>query len=152
MIGLDGVQPWLLLPGCGWAGMACSVLMLRLAGHRLVYEVKAAQAEANDNAAVLKPLRPLFEKLRDLDDFAVLPSLFRPIMHLLLLVWTHSKHYNTATRFVTLMRLICNDLVEQARRAAPGAPYSAFHIPELRSFTPFSLSWRFRLRLVDFQL
>ena len=83
-------------------------------------EVKAAQAEATDNAAVLKPLRPLFEKLRDLDDFAVLPSLFRPIMHLLLLVWTHSKHYNTATRFVTLMRLICNDLVEQARRAAPG--------------------------------
>lgn len=87
---------------------------------RLLQEVKAAQAEAVDNAAILKPLRPLFEKLRDLDDFPVLPSLFRPIMHLLLLVWTHSKHYNTATRFVTLVRLICNDLVEQARRAAPG--------------------------------
>lgn len=92
---------------------------------RLVSEVKAAQAEANDNAAVLKPLRPLFDKLGMMDDFAALQGLFRPIMHLLLLIWTHSKHYNTATRFVSLMRLICNDLVEQARRAAPGGRCTA---------------------------
>ena len=88
---------------------------------RLQKEVKAAQEEANENASMLKPMTKLFEKLRDLDDFAVIPSLFKPIMHLLLLIWTHSRHYHSATRFVTLMRLICNDLLTQARRFTPGA-------------------------------
>ena len=92
--------------------------------HRLITEVKAAQEEANENATLLKPMRKLFEKLRDLDDFAVIPTLFRPILHLLLLVWTHGRHYNTATRFVTLMRLICNEVLQQARRFAPGTPLS----------------------------
>ena len=87
---------------------------------RLLTEVKAAQEEANENATLLKPMRKLFERLRDLDDFTVIPTLFRPVMHLLLLVWTHGRHYNTATRFVTLMRLICNDVMQQARRFAPG--------------------------------
>ena len=93
-----------------------------MAVRRLITEVKAAQEEANENATLLKPMRKLFEKLRDLDDFTVIPTLFRPIMHLLLLVWTHGRHYNTATRFVTLMRLICNEVLQQARRFAPGTP------------------------------
>ena len=96
---------------------------------RLTTEVKAAQEEANENATLLKPMRQLFEKLRDLDDFAVIPTLFRPILHLLLLIWTHGRHYNTATRFVTLMRLVCNEVLQQARRFAPGASPSTLPSP-----------------------
>lgn len=42
--------------------------------------------------------------------------MFRPMMHLLLLVWKHSKSFNSAGRMVTLIREICNDLIMQVRK------------------------------------
>ena len=35
------------------------------------------------------------------------------VVHLIMLVWKHSKHYNTPARLVVLMREICNDLIDQ---------------------------------------
>jgi len=81
----------------------------------LVKDVGVAHAEAADNVKFLAPLIPYFRDLRDLDDFSQLSSLFRPIMHLLLLAWKHSKYYNTPPCMVVLICEICNDLIEQSR-------------------------------------
>ena len=56
------------------------------------------------------------DDLSSLDAFEELPTLFKPIMHMLLLVWKHSKYYNTPPCLAVIMCEICNDLVEQARR------------------------------------
>ena len=47
------------------------------------------------------------------------------LFHTLLLVWTHSKHYNTSARLVPLLRLIVEDVIAQCRKFLPGAPLPA---------------------------
>ena len=42
------------------------------------------------------------------------------VFHMLLLVWTHSKHYNTSARLVPLLRLIVEDVIAQCRKHLPG--------------------------------
>ena len=61
---------------------------------RLCEDVGKARVEANDNVRFLKPLDPYFQKLSFGDEFPALTELFRPIMHSVLLVWKHSRHYN----------------------------------------------------------
>eukprot|EP00899_Mesostigma_viride_P009330 jgi/Mesvir1/18399/Mv14277-RA.1 len=81
---------------------------------RLCREVAVGRLEANDDVRFLKPLKPYFERLNMGDDFPALVDLFKPMMHIILLIWKHSKYYNTAARLVILMREICNDLIRQA--------------------------------------
>ena len=57
----------------------------------LVVEVGSATAEARDNVRFLSPLSAHFDDLSTMDAFEELPTLFKPIMHMLLLVWKHSK-------------------------------------------------------------
>ena len=80
----------------------------------------AARTEANDNVKFLSPLAKYFDKLNMADDFQMLVELFKPIMHTLMLVWKHSKYYNTAARLVVLMREICNDIIMQACKFVEG--------------------------------
>ena len=87
---------------------------------RLVKEVEAGKAEANDNVRYLAPLRKLLEKLSQLDDFQALPEVFRPLMHTLLLIWKHSQFYNTAARMACMLSEICDELIAQATRFLPG--------------------------------
>ena len=82
---------------------------------RLCEDVGKARVEANDNVRFLKPLDPYFQKLSFGDEFPALTELFRPIMHSVLLVWKHSRHYNAPGRVVVLVREICNDLIAQSR-------------------------------------
>ena len=86
--------------------------------NRLCKEVAAACDEANDNKKYLATLKPELEKLSqgsvETEAFKVLPESFRPIVHVIMLVWKHSKFYNTPARLVVLMREICNDLIRQA--------------------------------------
>eukprot|EP00955_Chlamydomonas_euryale_P098697 365162-Chlamydomonas_euryale.AAC.21 len=88
---------------------------------RLFNDVKAARTEANSNVQFLQPLRKYFEKLEMMDDFTAIVDLFKPVVHMLLLVWRHSDHYNSATRMTTIMVEICNDLIMQANKFLPGA-------------------------------
>jgi len=88
--------------------------------HRLCREVALTRAEANDNIRYLRPLKRYLEKLSTMDDFPMLVELFKPLMHTLLMVWKHSKNYNTASRLVILMRMISNDLIAQACRFVQG--------------------------------
>jgi len=82
---------------------------------KLKQEVEKAREEANDTLRFLNTLKPLLEKLTDEgSDFVELVKLFEPMMHLLLLIWTHSKFYNTPARLVVLIREICNTIITQA--------------------------------------
>jgi len=87
---------------------------------RLCREVDAARGVAAESSKFLQPLRKPLEKLHSMDDFPALVGLFKPILHTLLLIWQHSKHYSSPPRLVALVRQICNDLIQQARRFCPG--------------------------------
>ncbi|TPX33478.1 hypothetical protein SmJEL517_g03633 [Synchytrium microbalum] len=78
-------------------------------------EVSFALDEASDIRLYLQPLRPLVDKLSGSSDFAELAQVFPPLMHTLVLIWTHSKHYTTPQRITVVLQEICNDVIEQAR-------------------------------------
>lgn len=81
---------------------------------RLCKEVFTARIEANDNVKYLRTLEQWFLRLKDCDDFPTLTELFKPMLHIILLIWKNSKHYNTPARLVVLIREICNALINQA--------------------------------------
>ena len=82
---------------------------------KLHKEVSTARAEARDNIKFLLTLTDLFGELTsESADFLSLPNLFTPIMHTILLIWKHSKFYNTTSKLVVLIREICNAIIDQA--------------------------------------
>eukprot|EP00605_Chrysophyceae_sp_TOSAG23-4_P001019 GSChrysophyteH1.ASY1.ANO1.1120.1 assembled CDS len=81
---------------------------------KLCKEVFHARAEANNIVKYLRPLVAWFNGLENETDFERLVHHFRPIMHLVLLVWKSSSYYNTTSRLVILMREICNTVIKQA--------------------------------------
>jgi len=72
----------------------------------LIKEVDLAANEALDNSKYLSTLRPVLERLQTSEDFLDLPGIFSPIMHLTLLVWRDSKHYNSPAALAVLLRQV----------------------------------------------
>jgi dynein heavy chain, axonemal len=87
---------------------------------KLCKEVFAARLEANDNVKYLRTLESWFQRLNGGEDFEKLPEVFRPILHILLLIWKNSKFYNTPARLVVLVREICNAIIAQALKFISG--------------------------------
>ncbi|KAJ1456226.1 dynein heavy chain, N-terminal region 1-domain-containing protein [Pelagophyceae sp. CCMP2097] len=87
---------------------------------RLCKEVYTARLESNDNMKYLRTLEYWFGRLNAEDDFPGLQELFKPMLHIILLIWKNSKHYNTPARLVVLMREICNSLINQACKYVSG--------------------------------
>jgi hypothetical protein len=54
------------------------------------------------------------------DEFNEIPELFKPVFHTLMLIWKHSKYYAQPSRIVTIIREICNSLIEKAMTAGEG--------------------------------
>ena len=54
------------------------------------------------------------------DEFNELVGIFRPIFHTMMLIWKHANHYAQPARLATLMRELCNALVEKALIAGEG--------------------------------
>ena len=70
--------------------------------------------------AVRRYLETLREELEQLNaipasEITALMVHFQPLMHKCMLVWRHSRHYNTPARLVVLFREICNALIAKAR-------------------------------------
>jgi dynein heavy chain len=91
----------------------------------VIKEVFAARLEANDNTKYLRPLSEppteWFTKLNTETDFKnKLTGIFKPMLHVILLIWKNSKHYNTPERLVVLIREICNALINQASNYISG--------------------------------
>jgi len=82
---------------------------------KLQKDVQTARTEGNDNYKYLVTLKDLFQALtEETADFSMLPDLFFPIMHTILLVWKNSTYYNTPSKLVVLIREICNAIISQA--------------------------------------
>ncbi|KAK1747720.1 hypothetical protein QTG54_001683 [Skeletonema marinoi] len=86
---------------------------------RLCKEVYSARLEANDNVRHLRPLEKWINKLNE-EDFGNLTTVFKPMLHILMLIWKHSKHYNTPNRLVVLVQEMCNSIIDQAHRSISG--------------------------------
>ena len=86
----------------------------------LCRELFHARTEANDTVKFLQPLAPWLDRLEGMSELPELQQLFKPIMRCLLLVWKHSRFYNTPARLVVIMREICNSVVRQALRFVNG--------------------------------
>jgi dynein heavy chain len=72
-----------------------------------------ALVEANEIYAHLVPLKRYITDLTDGTlEIKNLPQVFRPIIHLISLIWNNCKHYNTV-KLVVLLREICNDVISQ---------------------------------------
>lgn len=88
---------------------------------RLCKEVFTARVEANDNTKYLRTLEVWFQSLQGEDDFPKTVELFKPMLHIILLIWKNSKHYKTTQRLVVLMREISNSLIAQATKYVSGS-------------------------------
>ncbi|KAJ3096963.1 hypothetical protein HDU97_005410 [Phlyctochytrium planicorne] len=78
-------------------------------------EVVFALDEASDINNYLKTLRASVERLTGASDFLELTQIFPGMARSLVLIWKHSKFYNTPNRITVILREICNDIIEQAR-------------------------------------
>ena len=89
---------------------------------RLATEVADALGEAKDCMRFLNALRPHILKVTDCSDFAALPEAFGSLMQTMLLVWTHSQHFNSPAKLLALTRRLSNALIAQARAYLPCTP------------------------------
>jgi dynein heavy chain len=86
----------------------------------LINEVLENRMEANDNTKYLRTLDEWFARLNSEDDFPKTVELFKPMLHIILLIWKNSKNYNVTNRLVVLMKEICNSLIKQATKYVSG--------------------------------
>ncbi|KAK9702182.1 Dynein heavy chain region D6 P-loop domain [Popillia japonica] len=77
--------------------------------------VVAGVLEARDICLYLKPLVSHFERFES-EDFLNMDHYIKPLVHVLALVWSHSKYYCTSSKIVTLLQEIGNMLIEAAIR------------------------------------
>jgi dynein heavy chain len=70
---------------------------------KLCKEVFTARLEANDNVKFLRTLSVWFGRLNQAGDFTSLMRLFKPTMHIILLIWKNSKVGDRAAASLALV-------------------------------------------------
>ncbi|KAG8446024.1 hypothetical protein GDO86_013774 [Hymenochirus boettgeri] len=80
----------------------------------LFRDVVAALDEAQDINCHLKPLQRHFEDLENVEFNEAKPAI-SCLLHVICLVWSRSKYYNTPARIIVLMQEVCNLFIQQAR-------------------------------------
>jgi dynein heavy chain len=88
---------------------------------RLLQEVIVAREEANDNRKYLGTIKRWVLRLDGNSSFEDMTEIFKPMLHVILLIWKNSKHYNDPPRLMVLIREICNAIVNQAMKFVSGA-------------------------------
>ena len=98
----------------------------------LISSLEIAHAEAKDNVKYLSSLSPYFTNLLSAD-FETIGEHLKPIMHVLLMIWKHSKFYNTPPNLALLMRMLCNSVIEKSRDFMGSAEELLVRSPRRRS-------------------
>lgn len=78
---------------------------------RILSSVAAAYEEAYDIDLYLKPLQTLLDKMRS-TEFSDARHFITPLMHTVVLIWSHSKHLSSNQRIVHLFKLIHHKIFE----------------------------------------
>lgn len=82
---------------------------------RLMEEIGSNRRESNEIYMYLMTLEKYFAVITDSNnDFISIHHEFQPLMYSLLLVYKNSKHYQSASRIVLLIREICNAIIKRA--------------------------------------
>lgn len=76
-------------------------------------DVRQALDEAQDIDTHLRPLASHFESM-ETTDFIEGRYLFKPMFHVIGLLYDHCRHYASASRIVVLLQEICNLVMKQA--------------------------------------
>ncbi|CAK8695850.1 unnamed protein product [Clavelina lepadiformis] len=74
-------------------------------------QVIRALREAQDIQIHLRPFRTFLEEFEQIDFSEAIPKL-APLMHIVCMIWSMSKHYNTPVRIIVLLREMCNFLID----------------------------------------
>lgn len=74
-------------------------------------ELEQAMIETREINRYLRPLRTYVDQMSSAT-FEELPSTFRPVLHVLSLIWRHCPLYGTVNMIV-LLRQICNNIISQ---------------------------------------
>ncbi|TYZ61865.1 hypothetical protein PybrP1_000798 [[Pythium] brassicae (nom. inval.)] len=72
--------------------------------------IKQGSVEANDNLLFLKKLSPVCEDIARAQPDEI-PLLLPKLLHLVRLIWTYSRHYNTEDRITSLLRKVSNEII-----------------------------------------
>ncbi|XP_075225794.1 dynein beta chain, ciliary-like [Lycorma delicatula] len=75
----------------------------------------AGVREAREIDRFLKPLKKRIEAIES-TDFDEIAKLLPPMLHVLCLTWVHCKYYCSSTKVITILKEICNLLIEQANK------------------------------------
>ncbi|XP_071959570.1 uncharacterized protein [Antedon mediterranea] len=82
--------------------------------HNVRKEISQAISETSENLRYLKTLQPWFEQLHMAYTPATMLNIFPPLVHTLMLVWSHSRYYHNPSNFHNLLRLVSNEVVARA--------------------------------------
>lgn len=72
----------------------------------------SALAEAQEIDLYLRTLEKHFQALED-TDFTECQPLFRPLFHVICMIWRDSKYYCSSSKLIVLMKQISNLLIYQ---------------------------------------
>ena len=83
-------------------------------------DLRSAAEEAADNHRFLEPISDCFLTIKEAtseESFEALVAndVFTHLFHYLFVLWTHSSHFNTASRLVITIKEVCNDLISVAQ-------------------------------------
>ncbi|KAI8438867.1 hypothetical protein MSG28_011209 [Choristoneura fumiferana] len=81
-------------------------------------------AEAQEIDLYLRTLVRHFQGLED-TDFTECQPLFRPLFHVICMIWRDSKYYCSSSKLMVLLKEICNLLIYQAKKCLD--PSTLFH-------------------------
>lgn len=81
----------------------------------LFTNVVSSLTESREIALYLAPLGRFFKMIEE-TDFAEAKSLVPILVHAIGMAWAGSKYYQNSSKMIILMRMICNLLIQEARR------------------------------------
>ncbi|CAH0405196.1 unnamed protein product [Chilo suppressalis] len=91
---------------------------------RLFKNIVSALAEAREIDLYLHTLERHFQVLED-TDFTECQALFRPLFHVICMIWRDSKYYCSSSKLMVLLKQISNLLIYQAKKCLD--PSTLFH-------------------------
>ncbi|GFS27875.1 dynein beta chain, flagellar outer arm [Elysia marginata] len=77
-------------------------------------DISKAEAETTRILKFLSTMEPWYKKLHGSTDSQAIIKLFKPLMHVLNLVWSYSTYYHQIDKFHQLIRLLSNEVVHRA--------------------------------------
>ncbi|KAJ8736094.1 hypothetical protein PYW08_006750 [Mythimna loreyi] len=91
---------------------------------RLFKNIVSALAEAREIDLYLRTLEKHFQGLEEID-FMECQPLFRPLFHVICMIWRDSKYYCNSSKLIVLLKQISNLLIYQAKKCLD--PTTLFH-------------------------